>query len=71
MKKKLLALSIGSGVYRRVHIFVHAEGNIKAGKKKAAACASCHGENRQQHGIDIPQTCPAACLLYRKTIEML
>ncbi len=43
MKNKLLALSIalvlagGSGI-------LHAEGKLKAGKNKAAACAGCHGE---------------------------
>ena len=44
MKKKLLALSI-SLLLTGASAILHAEGNIKAGKEKAAACAGCHGED--------------------------
>ncbi|MDD5412945.1 MAG: c-type cytochrome [Methylobacter sp.] len=44
MKKKLLAVSIALALTSASSI-LHAEGNITAGKKKAASCASCHGEN--------------------------
>jgi len=44
MKKKLLALSIALAFTGATPI-VHAEGSIKAGQEKAAACASCHGED--------------------------
>ena len=44
MKKKLLALSISLALTSASSI-LHAEGNIAAGKEKAASCASCHGEN--------------------------
>ena len=44
MKKKLLAVSISLALTSASSI-LHAEGNIAAGKEKAASCASCHGEN--------------------------
>jgi cytochrome c553 len=44
MKKKLLALSIAL-TFTGATPILHAEGNIHAGKQKAASCASCHGEN--------------------------
>ena len=44
MKKKLLALSIAM-LFTSTSGILHAEGNISAGKEKAAACVSCHGDN--------------------------
>ena len=44
MKKKLLALSI-SLVFTGASSILHAEGNLRAGKEKATACAGCHGED--------------------------
>ncbi|MGR9116550.1 MAG: c-type cytochrome [Gammaproteobacteria bacterium] len=44
MKKKLLALSI-SLMFTGASTVLQAEGNIKAGKEKATACAGCHGED--------------------------
>jgi cytochrome c553 len=44
MKKKLLALSIALA-FTSTSGILHAEGNFNAGKEKAAACASCHGDN--------------------------
>jgi cytochrome c553 len=44
MKKKLLALSIAMSITASSGI-LHAEGNISAGKEKAAVCVSCHGDN--------------------------
>jgi len=44
MKKKLLALSLALAFTSTPGI-LHAEGNINAGKDKAAACVSCHGDN--------------------------
>lgn len=44
MKKKLLALSLALA-FTSTSGILHAEGNISAGKEKAAACVSCHGEN--------------------------
>jgi len=44
MKKKLLALSLALA-FTSTSGILHAEGNISAGKEKAAACASCHGDN--------------------------
>jgi cytochrome c553 len=44
MKKKLLALSLALAFVGTSSI-VHAEGNIYAGKEKAASCAGCHGED--------------------------
>jgi cytochrome c553 len=45
MKKKLLAFSMALAFTGSATSIVHAEGSIKAGKEKAAACASCHGED--------------------------
>jgi cytochrome c553 len=44
MKKKLLALSLALA-FTGTSGILHAEGNINAGKDKAAACVSCHGDN--------------------------
>jgi cytochrome c553 len=44
MKKKLLAFSL-TLAFSSPHGILHAEGNISAGKEKAAPCVSCHGEN--------------------------
>lgn len=44
MKKKLLALSLAM-LFTSIPGILHAEGNISAGKEKAAACVSCHGDN--------------------------
>lgn len=44
MNKKLLALTI-SLAFSAASGFVHAQGNISAGKTLAASCASCHGED--------------------------
>jgi cytochrome c553 len=44
MKKKLLALSLALA-FAGTSSIVHAEGNINAGKEKAASCAGCHGDN--------------------------
>ncbi|MDD5578513.1 MAG: c-type cytochrome [Methylobacter sp.] len=44
MKKKLLALSL-TLAFAGSSSIVHSEGNINAGKEKAASCAGCHGEN--------------------------
>ncbi|MDD2800815.1 MAG: c-type cytochrome [Methylobacter sp.] len=60
MKKHLLALSITLAL-ASVSSLVHAQGNLAAGKQKAAACGACHGEDgnslistfpklAQQHG---------------------
>ncbi len=43
MKKNLLALSMAL-TFTATTSILHAEGNINAGKQKAASCASCHGE---------------------------
>ena len=44
MNKKLLAISIALAL-TSVSGILHAEGNISAGKAKAASCAGCHGED--------------------------
>ena len=44
MKKKLLALSL-TLAFSNAPGILHAEGNISAGKEKAASCVSCHGDN--------------------------
>ena len=44
MKKKLLALSL-TLAFSNAPSILHAEGNISAGKEKAASCVSCHGDN--------------------------
>lgn len=44
MKKKLQVLSISLALASATSI-LHAEGNINAGKQKAASCASCHGDD--------------------------
>ncbi len=44
MKKKLQTLSIALALASAASI-LHAEGNISAGKQKAASCTSCHGDN--------------------------
>jgi cytochrome c553 len=44
MKKKLLALSLALALTGTSGI-LHAEGDISAGKEKAASCVSCHGDN--------------------------
>ncbi len=43
MKKKLLALSLGLA-FTSTSAILHAEGTIRAGKEKSAACISCHGD---------------------------
>ncbi|MDD1614563.1 MAG: cytochrome c4 [Methylococcaceae bacterium] len=53
MKKKLLALSLALA-FTSTSAILHAEGNINAGKEKAAACVSCHGDN----GSSIVSTFP-------------
>jgi cytochrome c553 len=45
MIKKLLAVSISSVLIMMAPGFVNAQGDIDAGETKAAACASCHGED--------------------------
>jgi cytochrome c553 len=60
MKKKLLAFSL-TLAFSSASGILHAEGDISAGKEKAASCISCHGDNgnsmvssfpklAQQHG---------------------
>ena len=44
MKIKFLAVAIGIMFYSTSAI-LHAEGDARAGKEKAASCNSCHGEN--------------------------
>ena len=44
MKKKLLALSLALA-FASTSGILHAESAISAGKEKAAACVSCHGDN--------------------------
>lgn len=44
MKKKLQVLSISLALTSATSI-LHAEGNINAGKQKAASCTSCHGDD--------------------------
>jgi cytochrome c553 len=44
MKKNLLALSLALA-FTSTSSILHAEGDIDAGKDKAAACVSCHGDN--------------------------
>ncbi|MDD5319466.1 MAG: c-type cytochrome [Methylococcales bacterium] len=44
MKKKLLAFSLALS-FSSASGILHAEGNISAGKEKAASCVSCHGDN--------------------------
>jgi cytochrome c553 len=44
MKKKLLALSL-TLAFSNAPGILQAEGNISAGKEKAASCVSCHGDN--------------------------
>jgi len=43
-ENNLLALSLALAFSSAPGI-LHAEGNINAGKEKAAACASCHGDD--------------------------
>jgi cytochrome c553 len=45
MKKKLLALSMALAFTGGAAHIAHAQGSIKAGQEKAAACAGCHGED--------------------------
>jgi cytochrome c553 len=44
MKKNLLALSLALA-FASTSSILHAKGNTRSGKEKAAACASCHGDN--------------------------
>jgi len=44
MKKNLLAFSLALA-FTSTSGILHAEGDKNAGKEKAAACASCHGDN--------------------------
>jgi len=53
MKKKLLALSFAMA-FTGTSSILHAEDAIDAGKEKAAACMSCHGE----HGNSLVATFP-------------
>jgi len=53
MKKKLLALSFAMA-FTGTSSILHAEDAIDAGKEKASACISCHGE----HGNSLVSTFP-------------
>jgi len=53
MKKKLLAL-LCAMAFTGTSTILHAEDSIDAGKEKAAACMSCHGE----HGNSLVATFP-------------
>ena len=53
MKKKLLALSFAMA-FTGTSSILHAEDAIDAGKEKAVACVSCHGE----HGNSLVSTFP-------------
>jgi len=53
MKKKLLALSFAMA-FTGTSSILHAEDTIDAGKEKAIACTSCHGE----HGNSLVSTFP-------------
>jgi len=54
MKKKLLAFSIAL-IFTGAAPILHAEGNVNAGKEKAASCASCHGENGNSQVSTFPK----------------
>lgn len=54
MKIKLLAVAIGIAIYGASAI-LHAEGNPRAGKDKAAACNSCHGEGGNSVAPNFPK----------------
>ncbi|WP_341327343.1 c-type cytochrome [Methylotuvimicrobium sp. KM2] len=54
MKNKLLALSIAL-LFMSQPVILHAEGNSKAGKEKATACAGCHGENGNSAVTNFPK----------------
>ena len=54
MKKKLLAFSL-TLAFSSAQGILHAEGNINAGKEKAASCASCHGDNGNSMASTFPK----------------
>lgn len=54
MKYKLLAISISLLIMGKP-VILHAEGNSKAGKEKATACAGCHGENGNSAVTNFPK----------------
>jgi len=54
MKIKFLAVAIGIAIYGASTI-LHAEGNARAGKDKAAACNSCHGDNGNSVAPNFPK----------------
>ncbi|MEC4748824.1 c-type cytochrome [Methylomicrobium sp. Wu6] len=54
MKIKLLAVAIGIAIYGTATI-LHAEGNARAGKDKAASCNSCHGDNGNSVAPNFPK----------------
>ncbi len=54
MKNKLLAFSVAL-LSMSQPVIVHAEGNSKAGKEKATACAGCHGENGNSAVTNFPK----------------
>lgn len=54
MKIKFLAVAIGLMIYSASTI-LHAEGNARAGKDKAASCNSCHGDNGNSAAPNFPK----------------
>ena len=54
MKIKFLAVAIGIMIYSASAI-LHAEGNARAGKEKAASCNSCHGDNGNSMAPNFPK----------------
>ncbi|MBL1262727.1 c-type cytochrome [Candidatus Methylomicrobium oryzae] len=54
MKIKFLAVAVGIAMCGASAI-LHAEGNPRAGKDKAAACNSCHGDNGNSMAPNFPK----------------
>lgn len=68
MKNKLVALSVVL-LSMSQPLIVHAEGNSKAGKEKATACAGCHGENGNSSATNFPKLAQQHATYLIKTLN--
>lgn len=68
MKNKLLALSTAL-LFMSKPVILHAEGNSKAGKEKATACAGCHGENGNSAVTTFPKLAQQHATYLVKTLN--
>jgi cytochrome c553 len=69
MKVKFLAVAVGIAMCGASAI-LHAEGNPRAGKDKAAACNSCHGDNGNSMAPNFPKLAQQHASYLAKQLQM-